>query len=107
MCVTGFKEESVGKCECSHLGLFLPRHLRLELVERPGWMESHAGLKARCKPYEKQTYIRACMLAWVYNPFMHTRELQAVMTVLPPRFSRYSTVERADAEDGRVITCKD
>lgn len=42
-----------------------------------------AGLKERCEQSrEKDEYIQVCMLAAT-----HTSELQAVMMILPPRFS--------------------
>lgn len=64
-------------------------HLRLELAERPGWRDACAGLIERCEPYwEKQLNIQAYMRAWVYSASMNTSELQAVMTISPPRFSR-------------------
>lgn len=63
--------------------------------------------KGACPTGKNKMNIQARLFAWVYSARMHTSELQAVMAILPPRFSCTVLLNVPRLGRGRVITCKD
>lgn len=89
-CITEFKWASAPSWEGKSCPVFcspIPSGLSLQKDLIWGMHVLVYKKRRRCEPYREKMNIWAFMLAWLYSVSMHTSELQAVMMILPPRFS--------------------
>lgn len=89
-CITEFKWASAPSWEGKSCPVFcspIPSGLSLQKDLIGGMHVLVYKKRRRCEPYREKMNIWAFMLAWLYSVSMHTSELQAVMMILPPRFS--------------------